>query len=115
MSKHNLVSTSLPQPVLESLAAMGNRIRRARKRRGLTIAELAGGMYASPVTVRKVERGDPTVSLGMVAAALACLGMGSDFDKLARFETDETGALLDQERLDSRKRVRRKANDGLDF
>jgi hypothetical protein len=62
-----------------------------------------------------VERGDPTVSLGVLAAVLACLNWGTEFDKLALFEADETGALLDMERLDSRKRVRRKADDGLNF
>jgi transcriptional regulator with XRE-family HTH domain len=115
MSKKTLAINALPQAVQGSLAALGLRIRRARKRRGLTIVELARCMYASSVTVRKVERGDPTVSLGVLAAALSCLNMGLEFDKVARFEDDETGALLDMERLDGRKRVRRKTDDGLNF
>jgi hypothetical protein len=34
---------------------------------------------------------------------------------LARFEDDETGTLLDVARLGGRRRVRRKADDGLNF
>jgi transcriptional regulator with XRE-family HTH domain len=115
MSKSSLATNALPQTVQDSLASLGLRIRRARKRRGLTLVELARCMYVSPVTVRKVERGDPTVSLGVLAAALSCLNLGLEFDKMARFADDETGALLDVERLDSRKRVRRKTDDGLNF
>jgi transcriptional regulator with XRE-family HTH domain len=115
MSKSSLATSALPQASRESLAALGLRIRRARKRRALTIVELARCSYASPVTVRKVERGDPTLSLGVLAAVLFCLNMGLEFDKMARFEADETGALLDMERLDSRKRGRRNVDDWLNF
>lgn len=49
---------------LEAAALLGSRIRVARRERRWTEAELAERVGVSPVTLRKVERGDPTVALG---------------------------------------------------
>lgn len=43
---------------------LGLEIARARRERRLTVAELAERTGTSPVTVRKIERGDPAVTMG---------------------------------------------------
>jgi transcriptional regulator with XRE-family HTH domain len=115
MSKSGVSLQALPEETSQTLVLLGKRIRLARKRRNLTIKEIARCMYASPVTVRKVECGDPSVSLGMVASVLACLGLPREFDKLIRFEDDAEGIMLDRDRLEARKRVRVSKDPGLNF
>jgi hypothetical protein len=59
-----------------ALRRIGDFIRRERLREGLTLAKLADRCLVSIPTMRKVERGDPTVGLGVIACALWQLGLG---------------------------------------
>jgi transcriptional regulator with XRE-family HTH domain len=59
----------------EAANLLGNRIRLARLERRWTLAELAERSGASVVTLRKVERGDLTVGLGIAFEAAAVLGV----------------------------------------
>jgi transcriptional regulator with XRE-family HTH domain len=56
-----------------SLIQLGERMSLARKRRGLTQADLAERMHTTPRTLYRLERGDPTVSLGVLARVLDAL------------------------------------------
>ncbi|HEV7589359.1 MAG TPA: hypothetical protein VGO40_14680 [Longimicrobium sp.] len=61
----------------------------------------------SHVTLAKVERGDPSVSIAVYATALFCLGMVDRLGELADASMDEVGLALDEERLPQRVRGRR--------
>lgn len=54
---------------------LGARVRLARQRRRLTVAQLAERIGVSRVTVQKIERGDPTVALGTAFEAATVLGV----------------------------------------
>lgn len=60
---------------LEAARLLGARIRLARRERRWTLQELADRVGATPATIRKVERGDPSVGLGVAFEAAALLGV----------------------------------------
>jgi transcriptional regulator with XRE-family HTH domain len=60
---------------LEAARLLGARVREARRERRWTLKELAERVGATEVTLRKVERGDPTVGLGVAFEAAAVLGV----------------------------------------
>ena len=60
---------------LEAARLLGSRVALARRERRWTLAELAERVGTSVVTIRKVERGDPTVGLGTALEAAALVGV----------------------------------------
>ncbi len=68
------------QKVLELL---GENIKLACKRRGYSQSLIAERTGLSRLTVRKIQRGDSTVSIGHYVAILSVLGMVEDFTRVA--------------------------------
>ena len=104
---------ALPLPVKRALAKLGEDIRNARLRRRITTTMMAERAFITRTTFRKVERGDPGVSLGIYATVLFVLGLTPRLAELADTRADEVGLQLEQERLPQRVRQRgqpRKAN-----
>ena len=66
------------------LEEMGEHIKLARKRRSLSIASIAERAQCSELTVIRVERGTPTVSIGIYARVLYALGLGDDILLVAK-------------------------------
>lgn len=56
-------------------------------------------------TLRRVERGDPGVSMGIYATVLFVLGMADRLGAIADAATDVVGLGLEQERLPKRVRL----------
>ena len=96
--------------VEKSLKKLGADIRSARIRRRLKQSLLAERAGISINTLSKVEKGDPGVSMAVVANVLFSLGFGTPFSTLVSQENDRVGLMLDEERLP--KRVRDKDSDG---
>ena len=94
---------------LKLLRRFGARLRALRKAEKITISHMANCMYVSPVTVRQLEKGSPSVSLGIAAAALTCLRHVGDIQKLAVPENDRAGMSLDALKQSRRRRIRGKA------
>lgn len=67
---------------LEAARLLGARISLARRGRRWTLEELGERIGADRATVRKIERGDPGVGLGLAFEAAAVLGV-------ALFDPDE--------------------------
>lgn len=82
------------QRVLEQL---GENIKLACKRRGYTQTLIAERTGLSRLTIRKIEQGDPTVSIGHYIAVLGVLGLVDDFKKVA--SDDELGRKLQDIKL----------------
>jgi len=74
------------------LSLLGENIKLACKRRGYSQSLIAERTGLSRNTVRKIERGDSTVSIGHYVAVLSVLGMVEDFAKVA--SDDELGRKL---------------------
>lgn len=77
--------------------ALGERLRLARMRRRMSLAELAKRVGVARGTLTRLERGDLTVSLGLLARVLTILGLEEDLDLLAR--DDELGQRLQDVRM----------------
>lgn len=77
-------SRSLPPPVARALKKLGADLALARRRRRLTQESMAERIQTSVSTLRRMERGDERVPIGLVARACQVLG-----------ELDKIGGLLD--------------------
>ncbi len=92
-------------PTTQRLAIeLGARLRLARRRRGLSIAEMAARVVASPPTIARLERGDLSVSAALLVRYLEVLGLATDITRLA--EHDDAGAAIADERLGRPRRAR---------
>jgi len=98
--------TSDVQPrVKRLLAELGENIRLARRRRGLSASLLAERAGMSRPTLRAIERGDAGVTLVAVANVLHSLGLEHDLAQLAR--SDERGRELQDATLAPRRSKRK--------
>ena len=94
-------------PVLQRhLEDLGENLRLARLRRRLSAALLAERAGISRPTLRAIERGEPTVSLGAYASVLFCLGMEQQLAALA--QDDELGRKLQDAGLTVKRRAPRR-------
>src|SRR5580692_7803358 len=89
----------LPVPVIRALRKLGQDIRDARRRRRIPAAIMAERASISRMTLNKVEKGDPGVSLGKYATVLFALGLAGRLADLADVRQDAVGLGLDEERL----------------
>jgi len=92
---------------LELLEAMGGQIKMARLRRKLSVELVAERAGISRATLWAVEKGSPSVSIGIYAAVLHALN-GMDQDLLLIARDDELGRKLQDLALPIRKRAPKK-------
>lgn len=97
----------LPPKTRRSLAKLGADIAVARRKRHLTVQMMAERLAVAKSTYLRVEKGDPTVSMGTYAMALFVLGFGEALGDLLDASKDEQGLLLDAERLPKRIRTKK--------
>ncbi len=97
----------LPAPVTRSLAKFGRDLATARRKRGLTISAVAERVGVAKNTYHRMEKGDPTVGFGVYAMALFVLGFGEPLGSIIDASRDDTGLLLDEERLPKRVRMKK--------
>ncbi len=97
-----------------ALRKLGSDIRDARRRRLITIAQLADRALTSHVTVGRIERGDPGVSMGAWANVLDVLGLVDRLGALADASRDVLALPRERELLPKRVRVPRDEDDELD-
>ena len=99
---------TLPIPVSRALRKLGHDIKDARRRRRITMAIAAERASISKPTFIRVERGDPSVSMGSYATVLFVLGMADRLGDLAASKNDPVGLQLEEENLPQRIRGARK-------
>lgn len=80
---------------VQAARLLGARVRLARRERRWTLQELADRVGVTHVTMRKVERGDLTVGLGVAFEAAAVLGV-------PLFHEDRSRRALEAARIDDR-------------
>ena len=92
----------IPIPVKRALRKLGDDIRNARRRRRIPAAVLAERASIGRATLVRIEKGEPTVSLGAYASVLFSLGLIDRLSEIADVRHDERGLAFDEENLPER-------------
>ena len=96
--KSNATST-LPRAARNALIKLGEDIAIARKKRRMSTILMAERAFISRNTLHKVEKGDPTVSIGIYATVLDLLGLIDRLGDVADRREDALGLNLVEHRL----------------
>ena len=105
MSKTTM-GTKLPRKLEHKMQTVGEQIKLARLRRNLSIAQIAERATCSPLTVSRIEKGAPTVAIGIYLRVLYALQLDDDILLLA--QKDEMGRALQDLALKHRERASKK-------
>ena len=113
MGRKSVVVMPKTQEILET---MGGQIKMARLRRRITAELVAERAGISRATLWSVEKGSPSVAIGIYAAVLHALN-SMDMDLLLVAKDDELGRKLQDLELPIRKRInvknKRDASNGI--
>lgn len=96
---------SLPLPAVRALRDLGRDLALARRRRGISTADMAARLFVGRSTLWRLEKGDPTVSIGTLATAAFILHLHDRLARLAEPAQDLLALRLDEQRLP--RRIRR--------
>ena len=99
MPKSSNVKVMLPAMVERNLIQLGEHIRIARKRRKQSLALWAERMQVSIPTLRRVEAGDPAVSVATYATALWLIGRVQLLGEIANPAKDELALMQELKSL----------------
>ncbi|MCY4225902.1 MAG: helix-turn-helix domain-containing protein [Bacteroidetes bacterium] len=92
-------SSTLPVVARKALKKLGADIRVARKKRRISTVSMAERAFLSRSTLSRIEKGDPTVSMGAYLSVLAILGLASQVGVIADRTHDTLGLDLEEDRL----------------
>ena len=115
MTRKTLGSEGLPSTAQRAVKTVATHIQTARKRRGWSLEEMSGAMLVTRKTLSRLESGDPSVSLAVLAAALHALDMVDDLTQIAAPDKDTVGLFQERQRLPRRVRKKKAPADELDF
>ncbi len=96
----------LPRKLEQKMQLVGEQIKLARLRRNLSMAQIAERAMVSELTISRVEKGNPTVSIGIYLRILYALQLDDDIICLAKDDT--MGKALQDLGLLTRKRATKK-------
>lgn len=82
--------------VLGSTYSVGRNIKLARESRALSISKLSKLANVSRGSIRKIESGEPGVSIGILARVLKAMYLDKTLDCVAGRDLDEVGRFLFQ-------------------
>src|SRR5690349_5384917 len=107
MPKRSAALNSMPPGVLADLRLLGENLSIARKRRREPLKSWAQRIGVSEPTLMRMEKGDPSVSMGVYATALWLVGRSDALVELAAPEYDR-GALEDAVRAAKARSIRKR-------
>lgn len=102
---------SRPLPSLKAergVAKLASDIALARRRRKFTQQRLADGAGVGIATVRRLEAGDPGISLGNLMMILVALGEEDRLSQMLDMAKDDVGLMMSAESVPMRVREKRK-------
>ena len=102
----NTMGTKLPRKLEQKMQVVGEQIKLARLRRNLSVAQVAERATCSPLTVSRIEKGAPTVAIGIYLRVLYALQLDDDILSLAK--DDKLGRTLQDMNLAQRERASKK-------
>ena len=100
------MGTKLPRKLEQKMQTVGEQIKLARLRRNLSVAQVAERATCSPLTVSRIEKGAPTVAIGIYLRVLYALQLDDDILSLAK--DDKLGRALQDMNMIPRKRASKK-------
>ena len=100
------MGTKLPRKLEQKMQIVGEQIKLARLRRNLSVTQVAERATCSPLTVSRIEKGVPTVAIGIYLRVLYALQLDDDILSLAK--DDELGRALQDMNMIPRKRASKK-------
>jgi transcriptional regulator with XRE-family HTH domain len=105
MSKDTFAN-KLPRKLAHNLKTVGEQIKLARLRRNLSLEQVAERASCSIPTLMNVERGRPTVSIGIILRVLYALQLDDDILLIAK--DDDLGRTIQDMGLKNRQRASKK-------
>ncbi len=102
MARASAAKTALPEASRLALEQLGRDLATARRRRRIPQQLMADRMLVSRQTLRRLEAGDPTVGLSVLAGALFVLGLTNRLGALVAPDTDAVGMSEQLRRLPKR-------------
>lgn len=109
------IQKSPPIHAAQRIKELGNRVRLARTRRGMSIAEVADKAGINRNTLNALELGKPGVALGTYVTVLWALGLDKSLDTVAHPDDDIHGKTLEASRRPTRVRKSQKSKNEYDF
>ena len=106
---------TLPVEVTERIKDLAYRVRLARTRRGLSIAEVAAKAGIDRNTLNALELGKHGVGIGAYVTVLWALGLDKTLDGVAHPDDDTHGKTLEASRRPARVRKSQKSKNEYDF
>lgn len=103
--KRSPSQAALPLPIRRALRKLGEDLSVARRRRRITMEMMAERALIDRKTLRRAERGDPGVSMGIYATVLFVLGMADRLEALVDPGSDPVGLRLEHDQLPKRVRL----------
>ena len=104
----SLAIPGLPGSANRSLVKLGEDMSIARRKRRISTESMAERAFISRSTLYKIERGDPSVSIGAYVSVLAVLRLTEGMAQLADRRNDSLGLDLEEHRLPKRVRSGRR-------
>ena len=100
------MATRLPRRLEENMKIVGEQIKLARLRRNLSSAQVAERAMCSELTEARVEKGSPTVAIGIYLRGLYALQLEDDILFIAK--EDKLGKELQDIAMINRERASKK-------
>lgn len=98
---------------MKEMDALGQRLKDARLRRRFSMETVCARADISRPTLYKVEKGDPTVAIGIYVNVLRVLGLVEDLGIIAK--EDAIGRRIQDDTLPNRKRAPRRKSLKVEF
>jgi transcriptional regulator with XRE-family HTH domain len=92
----------MPLPATHALRKLGRDLALARRKRGISTADMANRLFVSRDTLWRLERGDSSVAMGTLATVLFVLQLHGRLADLAAPASDDLALRLDEQRLPKR-------------
>jgi transcriptional regulator with XRE-family HTH domain len=115
MARATRAYPALSENTVSQIQKLGRDIAVARKRRHVSMSEMAERMMVNLKTVQRMEKGDPAVGIGIVAAALSVLGLHRRLGDLVAPESDSVALQEDIKKLPRDFRKSKQRTDKYDF
>ncbi len=109
------IKKTLPVEATGRIKELGYRVRLARTRRGMSIAEVAAKAGINRNTLNALELGKHGVAIGAYVTVLWALGLDRTLDGVAHPDADTHGKTLEASRRPARVRKSQKWRNEYDF
>ena len=109
------ITKIIPIEASERIKELGHRVRLARTRRGMSIAEVAAKAGINRNTLNALELGKHGVAMSACVTVLWALGLDKTLDGVAHPDADTHGKTLEASRRPARVRKSQKSKNEYDF